>query len=522
MNANKTNKWLTLVANLGAIAGIIFLSKSPDVITKGRFMQVRVSLTILLVLCFGCVSAVTDEVTSPSGTNLKIGNLVSPLLEEDSFAGVLLAADETGVIFHGTFGQIDRELNIDARPEHAFVIGSMTKAFTAVLILQLVEEGRIELGSPAVKYWPEFLDPSGGRITIDQLLRHQSGLQHWGAIDDFLNSQAAVEWKADELIKLYADQGLRFEPGAETAYSSIGYLVLGVVAEQVTGRSYAELLASRIFEPLGMDSSRLDDGVSLIPGRIDAYRFDFVSARYHRAESRHPSTTWSTGGIVATANDLARWAAALHGRHPNVVSDTIRQRVFDSQWGGQAYGWSVDVTENGTVASHGGLVTGYRSEIRLHLDTGTSVIALANLRDARSRDLTNAVARVLQGEKDVTLGRSILKETLKVSASQGATAANQRFDEVFDDPESSFETDEIDFLVAGIELRSDGACDRAAPIFEHWATRFPDHQYITIALANAADCRLLLGEREAAAELIARLETVNPEHPMLTELRARL
>ncbi len=462
------------------------------------------------------------SVASASPTDERIWALVDPLLAEDSFAGVVLAADETGTVFVDAFGRANRELGVDARPEHAFTIGSMTKAFTAVLVLQLVEEGKVDLDAPAIDYWPGFPDPSDGQITIDQLLQHRSGLQHWGAVDDFLSAQAAVAWDVSDIIELYAEQGLRFEPGADAAYSSIGYLVLGVVAEQVTGESYGELLHDRIFEPLGMGSSQLDDGVSLIPGRVDAYRYDFVSASYHRAEPRHPSTTWSTGGIVTTAEDLALWASALQGADPDVVSETMRARIFDPAWGNQAYGWTIEDTEAGRVANHGGLVTGYRSEIQLNLDAGTSVIALANLRDARSRDLANAVTSVLLGDEAVVLGRSVLKEVLKVSASDGAEAANRRFDEMYDDPASGYEHNEVDFLVAGLELRSDGACDRAASIFKHWAERFPDHQYIAFALASGADCYLQLDKRESAAAMIYRLEAASPEHPALPELRDRL
>lgn len=464
---------------------------------------------------------------NPVDTEISVENSVSGIIEsfveDEQFAGVALIADKRGVIFQEARGLSDRELGTIAETDHVFVIGSMTKAFTAALVLQLSEEGAIDLNAPAIRYWSEFPDPSGGKITVDHLLTHRSGLRHWGGVDDFLSRQAAAPWEPEDIVSLYAQQDLQFEPGAENAYSSIGYLILGVILEEVTNQSYGDLLRERIFKPLGMGATRLDNGADIIKGRVRGYRYNFLEARYDNAEYRHPSTTWSTGGILTTAEDLAKWAKALHGSHPEIITTAMRDLMFDESKGRQAYGWDIRVLDNGEkIAGHGGLVTGYRSQIELYLDRGETYIALSNLRDAQTISLLNNLAAAMASEGVNLAKPSLMKELLRVSAAQGAEASIMRYNAIMANDASPFDKGETQALLAAIELRSDGACDRAAPIYQAWLGYHPESRFRAIALGHAADCALRLREKEKARGLIVLLRALDSENGALAGLEERL
>ncbi|MEO1137198.1 MAG: serine hydrolase domain-containing protein [Pseudomonadota bacterium] len=490
------------------------------VCVKTQFCMTAVLFLSLQSAC----SSTAFSTASNSGQSLQndFEAIIESYVADDQFAGSVLIAAEGDVIYTAGSGVIDRELNVPASADQRFVIGSITKGFTAALILQLVEEGQLDLGAPAIQYWPDFPDPSGGRILVDHLLTHRSGLHHWNAVDNFLSDKSKNRWSQKELVRLYAREGLRFEPGAENAYSSIGYVLLGVLAEKVTGKPLEKLLEERIFSPLGMSNTRLDDGASIIPGRVRAYRYNFVEARYDNAEYRDPSTTWSTGGIVTTVADLNRWAQALHGANPDVVSNSAREKMFDPAAGRQAYGWAVEITDETKFASHGGLVTGYRSHIQLDLTNHRTVILLGNLRDARVSEAARALLAILDGDEPVLARKSLMKEILRVSASRGSDAAIARFNEIIEDENQSYNTQETELLLAALELRSDGVCVRAAPLYDRWIGVYPESAYMQFAMAGAIDCHLQNGHKESARNMIEALRSINPENDALEDFDARL
>jgi CubicO group peptidase (beta-lactamase class C family) len=451
-----------------------------------------------------------------------IDRLMRAYAELEQFSGAALIAEDGEVLYRAAWGMADRELGVKASPDHRFVIGSNTKAFTAVLVLQQVNEGRLGLDEPAVRYWPEFPDPSGGRITVRHLLAHRSGLGHWGAVEGFLSREARLKYAKEDVIKLYAQQGLKFEPGEDEAYSSIGYYVLGVLLEKITGVTYGELLRERIFEPLGMSSSSLDDHATILPGRASPYRYNFLEARYDNADYRDPSTTFSTGGIISTVDDLLRWNQALYG--DRLLPAALRDLLFDASQGSRAFGWNKRAlpTEEQAIYWHAGLVTGFRSQLTRLPDTRRTVILLGNLRDIDTSEITRAILDVLDGGEVAMPKRSLMKEVLSQVAASGVDAAIARFDEIVGRHTDEFRTHPTELLLAAIELRSDDACDRAAPLYEHWIRSYEGSRYVQLALRDAADCRLRLGELEAARLHIDRLAAENPAHPSLDDLRARL
>jgi len=450
----------------------------------------------------------------------RIGGLLRAYANLDQLSGAVLVAERGKILFRGAFGFSDRQLRVGAAPEHRFIIGSLTKAFTAVLTLQEVANGHLQLDAPAVRYWPEFPDPSGGAITVRQLLTHRSGLKHWGAVKDFLDVGARLRHDPAEIVALYAAQGLSFSPGAKEEYSSIGYMVLGILLEKVTKKSYGSLLQERIFQPLGMRSSSLDDHVTIVPGRARAYRYNFLKAGYENAEYRDPSTTYSTGGILSTVDDMLRWDQALNTT--TLLPDSLRALIFDRDKGDADYGWHIQNVAPGVRAFwHVGLESGFRSQIVRVPARGQTVIILGNLRDLDTDGISQRILTLLNGGEPEMPKRSLLKAILEAAAASGGDSAVTKFRAILREPRG-YDTRETQALVAAIELRSDGACDRAAPIYEAWLQTYPASRYQATALVGAADCRLTLSDWERARAHIERLAQVEPNNASLGDLRRRL
>jgi CubicO group peptidase (beta-lactamase class C family) len=473
---------------------------------------------ISVVLVASIASAAVAQ--RPDARVAKLNALMDAYASLGDISGVVLVAERGRVLVRRGLGYSDWEFKVAARPEHRFVIGSITKGFTAALILRQVAAGRIALDTPVVRYWPEFPDPSNGAITIRHLLTHRSGLKHWGAVQGFLDGAARMPQSQADVIGLYAAKGLTFAPGTREDYSSIGYMVLGVVLEKVTSTPFSALLHKEIFAPLRMTSSSLDDAVTILPGRARPYRYNFLNAAYDNAEQRDPSTTWSTGGILTTVDDLLRWSEALGTN--TVLPDSLRALIFNRNEGDAWYGWRIDSLPGGVRSFwHVGLETGFQSLLVRIPSRGQTIVILGNVRDLNTEGISERIRTILAGGAADLPKRSIAKAIYRAAAAAGGDSAARLFRALVRRPQE-YDTTRTQALISAIELRSDKACDRAAPIYEAWLDVYPDSRGRITALIGAADCRLLLGDNEKARAHIERLAQLDPTNASLVDFRRRL
>jgi CubicO group peptidase (beta-lactamase class C family) len=459
------------------------------------FMIIRAICYLLMFLStFGQILCAQEE-TSESKRTSQIRELLNSYSDLEQFSGAVLVAEKGKVVYRGGHGSVNRELDVPTTAENRFIIGSMTKAFTAVLVMQAVEAGKLELDKSVRDYWPEFNDPSDGKITIRQLLTHQSGLKHWNGIEGFLGSQDRLEYAAEELANKFASIEMAFSPGDRFGYSSPGYYILGIVLTKVWNKEFSELLNEGIFEPLEMNSSSLHDYATTKPGRAAAYRYNFVKARYDNAEFRDPSTMFSTGGILTTVDDLLKWDQALLGEM--LFSVKSKEIIFDPSNSRQAFGWhhGLPGRDSENIVWHGGLVTGYRSQITRSLDSHRTVILLGNLRDINTNEITSGILAILDGDKPVPPRQSLMKAVLEVVAEHNAATAVERFDAIRKSKDNDFNTDPTELLRAAMELKSDEELASAAVLYEHWLKSYPTSPYRDMAVRDHAECNRLLKQK---------------------------
>jgi CubicO group peptidase (beta-lactamase class C family) len=248
-----------------------------------------------------------------------------------------------------------------------------------------------------------------------------------------------------------------------------------------------------------------------------AYRYNFLKARYENAEYRDPSTTYSTGGILTTVDDMLRWDQALNTS--KLIPDSLRALIFERDKGEAEYGWRIQNLASRVRAFwHVGLESGFRSQIVRVPARNQTIIILGNRRDL---DTDGICLKILEGGTPEMPKRSLMKALLEAAATGGGDAAVSKFRAILREPRG-YDTTDTQALIAAIELRSDGACDRAAPIYEAWLQTYPTSRYQATGLVGAADCRLLLGDRERARAHIERLSQIEPKNGSLADLRLRL
>ncbi len=181
-----------------------------------------------------------------------------------------------------------------------FRIGSVTKTFTATLVLQLVDQKRIGLDDPVGRYLPGVI-PAGGKITIRELLQHRSGLANFTDYSSWMDqAEPSPSIGAIDALRFAASQPLLFAPGSQWEYSNTNYIALGLVIEKVTGHPFGQELQQRILKPLALSRTELAT-TRRLPDLHDP--------------GTNPNLPWAAGGIVSDARDLARFFSALLSGH---------------------------------------------------------------------------------------------------------------------------------------------------------------------------------------------------------------
>lgn len=208
---------------------------------KENSMWLRL-LAVLLLL------GITSQVgAQPRQT--AIDDLMTDYVIKHGFMGTILVADKGEIVFVKGYGLADVEQNIPNSPETKFMIGSITKQFTAMLVMQLVERGVLSLNDKLSQFLPSFPGEIGDKITIEMLLSHRSGLPFPEGIERYYYATKKDDF-LQEFVKQLNEEGLRFEPGDGYGYSNAGYFILGLIIEQVTGKTYEAYSKNRFYNLL--------------------------------------------------------------------------------------------------------------------------------------------------------------------------------------------------------------------------------------------------------------------------------
>jgi CubicO group peptidase (beta-lactamase class C family) len=276
----------------------------------------------------------------------RIEKLVSRYAEFGHLNGTVLLARHGTVIYAKGIGDANMQSHTPNTPRTKFGIASVTKQFTAVLVLQQVAEGKIRLDGKTSDYLAWYREDTGSRMTIEQVLHHTAGLPPDFELPEFSDSEAAKQhFEPEEFAKKKCQPSLVSEPGTQWNYSNCGYLLLGLVLEQVTGKPFDELLQERLLEPLGMKDTGMDRNDLAERGGATGY-LRHAGARYTVGPYLDRSHIYAAGAMYSTAEDLFRWNQALSDG--GVIPKEIREQVFRPGLGNWGYGWFITKIPAGT------------------------------------------------------------------------------------------------------------------------------------------------------------------------------
>jgi len=317
---------------------------------------------VVLALVLAAVPVTSGQVSrrpASQGLAAEVDRLAAAEFGSGGPGGALIVVKDGKTLVRKGYGLADVELNVPVRPEMIFRVGSVTKQFTAALVMMLVEEGRIALDDDLTKYLPDY-PTQGKHISVEHLLTHTSGIKDYTRLQRVM-ADANTDKSPAEVIDVLESQPLDFEPGREMRYSNSGYFLLGAILEKVTGKPYAELVRERIFEPAGMNRSSYIDNTRVLADRAHGYQEvngAMVNARYYSN-----TLPYAAGGLMSTVDDLASWDAALST--DRLLKRESREKMFSAgrlpngEERGYGYGWYVQEYDGIRMQEHGGVIFGF-------------------------------------------------------------------------------------------------------------------------------------------------------------------
>lgn len=352
-----------------------------------HFRFLSVVQTICLLILAGAVRA-----QSPAAD--EVSDYVNAEMQRQHIPGLSLLVVRGGKIVRAQgFGLSNVELQVPVKPETIFQSGSVGKQFTATAVMMLVEEGKVGLDDKLTKYFPNAPD-QWKEVTIRELLSHTAGFGDYPKDFNFRK-----DWTEDELLKMGEGIPLAYVPGTKWEYSNLGYLTLGILIHRVTGEFYGDFLQQRIFQPLGMSSTRIISEADIVPNRAAGYRL--VKSELKNQEWVAPMVnTTADGSLYFSILDLAKWDAALY------TGKLLNRSSLDLMWtpvklksgqpnkGNYGFGWFIDERGGHRCIHHDGSWQGFETAIDRYVDDQLTVVALTNLAGAEPGKITQHVAEL--------------------------------------------------------------------------------------------------------------------------------
>ncbi len=334
---------------------------------------------LVLVTQFGCAYFQNDPPLDYSEDRIKeIDKVVNTLYENGQFSGAVLVSVKGKVVYKKAVGYASLEDSIPNTCDTKFRIASFTKPFTAMLILQLVEDGRIKLDGKLADYLPEFTVDGGGKITIHQLLTHTAGITGESRIPDLIDIEK-LHYTRKELLDRIMEYDLVYEPGEGREYSNFGYALLGLVIEHVTGKSYDEVMTEKICKPAGMTNTLSDITEMSIEKRAVGYTYNYFTG-LEKASYLEMSFCLGAGQLLSTVEDLYLFDQALYT--DKLLSEKSKELFFNK------YGWHPAKYPYGSgfkkISCYNleGSINGFQSHTqRIEKDT-VLIVVLRNVKEA--------------------------------------------------------------------------------------------------------------------------------------------
>ncbi len=478
----------------------------------------RAEVVFLLAVLVSALSPVTLAQEKAA----KIDELMSVYHEYGQFNGSVLVAEGGKVIYKKGFGLANKEWNIPNQPDTKFRVGSITKQFTAMLVLQLVDRGKLKLEGKITDYLPDYPKKTGDRVTIHHLLNHTSGIPTYTGLPGFFANESRNPYGPMEFAKkFFAEKELEFEPGARFNYNNSAYFLLGAIIEKVSGLSYEKALQQNIFDPLNMKNSGFDHHETVLAKRAAGYekRLD----GYQTAPYLDMSIPYAAGSLYSTVEDLYLWDQALY--MDKLLSPERKRVMFQPNLENYAYGWDVRKVPadqpgaGATMISHGGGINGFNTLIVRLVDSKDLIVLFNNTGPTRLGDISRGIRNVLRGQPYEKPKKPLAEVLYKTFSEAGVSAAIRQYQELKKQQPDEYDFREPELGRLGQHLMRNKRAKDAIEVLRLNVEAYPKSSFTHTALGTAY---MEAGEYESAVKSYARALELNPKNTQALEMLKKL
>lgn len=399
---------------------------NETLLTFKRFLKQDTMYHHFYIFFLGCITFIssiffcplqgqTKPDTKGNGQEKKkyeIDHIIKAYADISKFNGTAFIHDQNKVIFERSYGWQDAEKKILNHNNTVYQIASLTKSFTALIIIKLSEEAKLSVKDPISKYIPDY--PRGNDITIEHLLTHSSGIYEPLRNKEYFRLLHTREMIPKGMaISFFKDEPLDFEPGTKFLYTNSGYILLGTIIEKITGISYEDAVRKMILIPLKMTHTGFDYPALKSPYKTVPYSY-ISNTKQEKTEIWNPGLTGPAGQIYSTAEDLYLYYKGL--RDNRIISKESFKKATTPYLSGYGYGWFIDDLYGKKLINHGGNIEGSTSYFAMLPDDDICIILLNNITSKKLEKAGNTILADLldqpyelpQPKKEVTLPPSLL------------------------------------------------------------------------------------------------------------------
>lgn len=464
----------------------------------------RLPVFFLVMFAFAAALAAQDKAA-------QIDALLKKYNEFGQFNGSALVAENGRVIYKKGIGYANMEWKIANDTDTKFRLASITKQFTAAVILKLVEQGKIKLDGKMTDYLTDYRKETGDRVTIHQLLNHTSGIPSYTDRPGFFENDSRDHYSVADVVKKYASGDLEFEPGTKFTYNNSAYFLLGAIIEKVTGKSYAEAMKEHIFTPLGMTNSGYDTSSPLIAKRASGYAR--TPDGYVNAPYLDMSLPYAAGSLYSTVEDLYLWDQALYG--DKVLSAKSKEIMFKPGLERYGYGFGIhdrELSDKSKISTigHSGGINGFSTNIIRFVGEKHLIVLLDNTSQGNFQGrIITSIANILYAKPYETAKRPISDVVVRAVREKGVDAAITQYREMKVSGSKEYDFSEAELNTAGYQLLRTGKPKEAIEIFKLNVEMFPQasNPYDSLGEAYAAS-----GEKELAIKNYKRSVELDPKN----------
>ncbi len=359
---------------------------------KNRFLFFTCLVSLLITKCLGQTKNYDDF-------ERKLDEYLTPYLEMEAWSGVVQITNKGETIFSKPYGFANREWDIPNTIDTKFRIASISKLFTEVAILKLVEEGKISLEDTLNQFIPDY--PRGDEITIKSLLNHTSGIPHLNSYPNY-SELIKFDYSIQEIIDLFKEKELDFNPGEKYSYSNSGYVLLAFIIEHVIGKTYRDYLDGAIWTPLELDHTGIDENKKVLPKRASGYQFDnegnLVNAEYVNMDIKIGG-----GSMYSTVSDVTKFVEAVVNK--KLVTENLNELPNYGQSNGVSY------------FSANGRVQGFCHQVTHWIDDNLTITVLGNHYSNIALPISGDIYSIYKGD-DYAIPKNYLKTEVDISSEE--------------------------------------------------------------------------------------------------------